>query len=239
MSCSTNGTGWTSRLPPMTRWPAARRPWRSSFRPWRSAWRRTTCPCSKAALIVNKVAKIIGLERQRFASELEQADRSRRRRPVRSDGRTWRPCRRSIGARGCTPSAQREILEVLLNEPGLFHGVEQEITEDLFDVPVLARDRRRYCSDVIRSEEDFSLSRCSGPHGVGGDGREHRRVAAESARRRATTTPAWSMPWRCCTGSKDRSTGDVRTNERLIPRGFLGVGTGRPGRQNPHSIGMT
>ena len=40
---------------------------------------------------------------------------------------------------GVFAAAQREILEVLLNEPKLFENIKQEITPDSFDVPILGR----------------------------------------------------------------------------------------------------
>ena len=40
---------------------------------------------------------------------------------------------------GLAATAQREILEVLLNEPKLFEDVKQKITPEAFDVPILGK----------------------------------------------------------------------------------------------------
>jgi DNA primase len=192
-------------------------------------------PVLERGLIVNRLAKMIGLDEAEIRKELD-----RRIRPpsqaVRTDGRTPDALQTTDWGEGLYASAQREILEVLLNEPGLFLGVQQSITEDLFDVPVLAQIASMLF-DVIRSDEDFSVSRVLARaesvqigerivelQRIGeGKGNYHSRLldALEVLRRR-----------------QDRS-GRVRTNEAISRVNSSPAAGGPPGRQNPHSIGIT
>ena len=83
--------------------------------------------------------------------------------PIRTDGRTAGALQTTDWGQGLYASAQREILEVLLNEPGLFHRVEQEVSQDLFDVPVLGQIAS-ILLDVVRSDEDLRrVARLRGP----------------------------------------------------------------------------
>jgi DNA primase len=86
-------------------------------------------------LIVNQISKIIGLDGKQINAELSrrlrQAQRTASYNAENQKGRTV-----DYG-QGLFATAQREVLEVLLNEPKLFGIVKQKITADLFDVPIL------------------------------------------------------------------------------------------------------
>jgi len=109
-----------------------------------------------SGLIVNKLSKIIGLTPREI-----NADLSRRM------GRVARTMQseegRSAGAgpvdwgEGVVAAAQREVLEVLVNEPGLYHDHRDEIAESLFSVPVL-RQVAVVLLDALRADGDFSFS---------------------------------------------------------------------------------
>ncbi len=58
---------------------------------------------------------------------------------------------------GLYAAAQREVLEVLLNEPALFQGRQEEICVSLFNVPIL-RQIAEVLLDALRSDDGFSLS---------------------------------------------------------------------------------
>ena len=59
--------------------------------------------------------------------------------------------------RGLFATAQREVLEVLLNEPKLFEIVKKEITADLFDVPIL-RQIAAIMFETLNTNIDASLA---------------------------------------------------------------------------------
>ncbi|MHC4483082.1 MAG: DNA primase [Planctomycetota bacterium] len=94
-------------------------------------------PAIDRGLIVNRLSKIIGLTtkeinaelRRRIARAAKTAGYNAEKQKVQ--GVDW--------GRGFFAAAQREILEVLLNEPKLFESVKQKITADVFDVPILAQ----------------------------------------------------------------------------------------------------
>jgi len=86
-------------------------------------------------LIVNQISKIIGLDNKQINAELSrrlgQAQRAASYNNENQKGQTI-----DYG-QGLFAKAQREVLEVLLNEPKLFEIVKQKITAELFDVPIL------------------------------------------------------------------------------------------------------
>jgi DNA primase len=85
-------------------------------------------------LIVNRVSKIIGLDTRQINDELKRRLRqAQRTASYNTEKQTAQPI--DYG-RGLFASAQREVLEVLLNEPNLFEIVKQKITPDIFDVPI-------------------------------------------------------------------------------------------------------
>jgi DNA primase len=88
-------------------------------------------------LIVNQLSRIIGLGSKEINAELRQrirkAERSAANNRQRSD------VEQVDFGRGLFAAAQREILEVLLNEPKLFEVVKQKIGLDVFDVPILSQ----------------------------------------------------------------------------------------------------
>jgi DNA primase len=191
-------------------------------------------PVLESGLIVNKVAKMIGLPEAEIRKEL-----ARRLRPPAEPvhhGRTPDGSPAPDWGEGLHAVAQREVLEVLLNEPGLFHRVEPGVSQDLFDVPVLAQIAS-ILLEVIRSDEDFSLSRVlarvesveTGERIV-----ELQRVGEEKGNYPSRLADAL----RVLHGRRNRD-GDVRTSP-AVPGVIAAPPVGpAPGRQHPHSIGIT
>jgi DNA primase len=191
-------------------------------------------PVLESGLIVNKLAKMIGLGEAEIRKELDRRIK-RPSEPVRTDARTEGASRPIDWGQGLYAAAQREILEVLLNEPGLFPGVEQNVSQDLFDVPILAQIAS-ILWDVIRSEEDFSLSRVLAraesveiAEGIV----ELQRVGEGKANYHSRLVDALEVLRR----RQDRF-GGVRTNEAVLRVNSLPPAGGPPSRQNPHSIGI-
>ncbi len=81
-------------------------------------------------LIVNKLSNVIGLSSQQIREELAK----RVKRGTGQNIRNQKVQRVDFGE-GLGAAVQREILEVLLNEPGLFANVSGDISVDDFDVP--------------------------------------------------------------------------------------------------------
>ncbi len=86
-------------------------------------------------LIVNRLSKIIGLGSKEINAELRK--RLRRAAKTASYNVENQKVRSIDLGDGLFAIAQREILEVLLNEPNLFENIKQKITADIFDVPIL------------------------------------------------------------------------------------------------------
>jgi DNA primase len=189
-------------------------------------------PMLESGLLLNKVAKIIGLDPREVNADvnkrMERLSKSKQRQDATTQAVDW--------GQGLHAVAQREILEVLLNEPGLFHSIGREITEDLFDVPIL-REIAAVLFDILRSEEDFALravlARTESVQ-LGDCIIELQEVGEGKGNYRSRLIDALDTLNRY----GDRS-GTVRTDRTRNGSSFSGVGEGPRGRQNPHSIGMT
>lgn len=98
-------------------------------------------------LIVNRLSKIIGLDSKEVNAELNKrigraaktASYNVENQKVRSFSFAKATENGVDLGEGSFAMAQREILEVLLNEPKLFEVVKQKITAEDFDVPMLKR----------------------------------------------------------------------------------------------------
>jgi len=120
-------------------------------------------------LRVNQISRIIGLDSRQINAELNR----RVMRAQRSSG--YQQGGQEIAGidygRGSFAAAQREVLEVLLNEPGLYETVRQEISAEVFDVPILKQiaailfemlsvDRETSLRQVLARTESVELGRC-------------------------------------------------------------------------------
>ena len=85
-------------------------------------------------LRVNQISRIIGLDSRQINTELNKRLR-RAQRAASYENRGKNTPGIDYG-QGRFAVAQREILEVLLNEPKLYETVKQNITADVFDVPI-------------------------------------------------------------------------------------------------------
>jgi DNA primase len=119
-------------------------------------------------LIVNRLSKIIGIGNKQINAELaKRAARAERATTYHLENQ--KVATANLGS-GLFAAAQREILEVLLNEPKLFENVKQKITPELFDVPVLSRIAavlfETLCSEPKASLADI-LARTESPQAAG------------------------------------------------------------------------
>jgi DNA primase len=188
-------------------------------------------PVLESGLIVNRLARMIGLNESEIRKELDRRIKPASG-PARGDGPAapvtdW--------GQGLRASAQREILEVLLNEPGLFHGVDQAIAPDLFDVPSLA-PIAAILLDSVQSGDDFSLgavlARVESVE-VGERIVELQRVGEEKGNYHSRLVDALRVLRR----RPDHSAG-VRTHGGGLGQDSQPSAEQPAGRQNPHSLGM-
>ncbi len=93
-------------------------------------------PPIEGGLIVNRLSKIIGLSPKEINTELRRRVARAANYPHAVSPEKQKAQTVDLGE-GFFAAAQREILEVLLNEPKMFETVKQKITADVFDVPIL------------------------------------------------------------------------------------------------------
>lgn len=106
-----------------------------------SLWAGHT-PALDRGLILNRLSRIIGLDSKEINAELCKRI-GRLARAERNERQRQRVQTQSIDyGRGLFAAAQREVLEVLLNEPKLFERVRGKTTAEAFDVPILRQTAR-------------------------------------------------------------------------------------------------
>lgn len=106
-------------------------------------------------LVVNRLSRIIGLDSREINAELTK----RLARAVKAadyDTAGTKVQNADLG-KGLFNLAGREVLEVLLNEPGLFESVKNDITPDDFDVAVL-KQIATVVFEILQKGETISLS---------------------------------------------------------------------------------
>ena len=120
-------------------------------------------------LIVSRLSKIIGLDTKDINTEL--AKRMSRSAKAASYNVENRKVQSIDWGQGLSATAQREILEVLLNEPKLFETVKQKVAPDVFDVPILRQiaailfealntDAGISLKDILAGTESVEVSSC-------------------------------------------------------------------------------
>ncbi len=191
-------------------------------------------PVIERGLIVNRLAKMIGLGEAEVRKELD-----RRIKPatgsVRTDGRSVEAWQATDWGQGLYAAAQREILEVLLNEPGLYHNVEPKVSADLFDVPALAQIAS-ILLDVVEAEEDYSLNRVlarAESVEMGERIVELQRVGEEKGNYHSRLVDALAV-----LRPRQDPGGSVRTNGAAMGADSAPAAGRLPRRQHPHSIGF-
>ena len=112
-------------------------------------------PTLDLGLRVNQISRIIGLDGRQINAELSR--RVRRAERAASYERREPAAASADYGQGLWAAAQREVLEVLLNEPGLFEAARGKITVESFDVPILAQ-AAAILFEVLEGNGDASLS---------------------------------------------------------------------------------
>jgi DNA primase len=182
-------------------------------------------------LRVNQISKIIGLDNKQINTELNK----RLTRAARTAN--WnRENRRSLEidyGRGRFAAAQREVLEILLNEPELFEEVKEKITVEIFDVPILGQmaeilfdvlnsDTKAPLRQILARTESVELGKCCMELAQAGEEKgnfESRLAGALETIERYR--------------KRNKSFGTVEEQRQYLRRSG-----GNTGRENPHSVGM-
>jgi DNA primase len=197
-----------------------------------SLWAGYT-PVLDRGLILNRLTKIVGLDSKELNTELckrigrlAKAERNRQEKPQ---------VRAVDYGQGLFAVAQREVLEVLLNEPRLFELVRQKTTAEAFDVPVLRQtakilfetldaDMHAPLSVILAKAESVELGQCIAELAQAGEQKNNFELRLAGA---------LDVLQRCqAEKEKDRvKAGDDQTR-------FLQCVRERAERQNRHNVGM-
>ncbi|MHC4620092.1 MAG: DNA primase [Planctomycetota bacterium] len=184
-------------------------------------------------LIVNRLSGIIGLSSKEINSEL--ARRITRAAKSASYSAERKNVQTLDWGQGVFAVAQREVLEVLLNEPSLFETVKRTVTPEAFDVPIL-RQAAAVVFEALGAERGASLSavlgRAESPQ-LGGAIVELARAGEKKGNFQSRLTGALQAVQRHGaqkTKAQIKTSGDQRQ--------FLTRLVENTGKQNPHSVGM-
>jgi DNA primase len=120
-------------------------------------------------LRVNQISKIIGLDSRQINAELNKYLK-RARRAASYESRSAERPGLDYGQNRFA-AAQRQVLEVLLNEPKLYETVKQRITADVFNVPILGQaatilfealdsDINTSLNEILARAESVELGNC-------------------------------------------------------------------------------
>jgi DNA primase len=185
-------------------------------------------------LIVNRLSKIIGLDSKEINAELrKRVDRAARTASYDVDNQRMRGV--DLG-NGLFAAAQREILEVLLNEPKLFEVVKRKVTAEDFDVPIL-RQTASILFEMLSVDPGTHLkgilTRVESPEAGG--------LIVELAQS-GEAKGNFESRLRGALDAVDRHRAQARKSEIKAVKDqtqFLRHVLENTGKQNPHSAGMT
>ena len=183
-------------------------------------------------LIVNRISKIIGLDGKQINAELSRRLRQAQR--AASYNAEKQKAQTIDYGQGLFAMAQREVLEVLLNEPKLFEIVKQKITADLFDVPIL-RQAAAILFETLNTNVNASLSQIlarTESVELGKSLVELTQAGEEKGNFQARLTGALDTIERY----------QVKKNSRIKtidePEQYLREVYENTGKENPHNVGM-
>lgn len=191
-------------------------------------------------LIVNRLSKIIGLDSKEINNELRRRIQRVARTASYPDSTAQKNQKPQSAqpdtGRGLFATAQREILEVLLNEPSLFKLVKQKIKTDVFDVPILRQvadilfealstDANPSLTELLARAESVQLSNAIV---------ELARIGEQKANFQYRLAGAIETIQRL---QKQRKKSNIKSTRDQTA--FLKRALKYSEKQNPHSVGMT
>ncbi len=187
----------------------------------------------ETGLIVNKVAGIVGVDGNQIGRELTKRI-ARVQNATRADAAQHTARSLDLGA-GLVARAQREVLEVLLNDPSLFETSREALSADVFTVPAL-RQVATVLFEALEADPQASLrtvlSRVESEHlanlivTLQAEGENKRNF--ESRLKDALIV----IDRHRIRDSKPRPT-NIQDHPQLLQRA-----AGDDGKENPHSVGM-
>ena len=184
-------------------------------------------------LRVNQISRIVGLDSKRINAELNV----RLKRAARTANRSAenRQVRRIDYGRGRFAAAQREVLEILLNEPELFETVRGKIAAESFDVPILGQIAEILFERLDKNTETSLREILAGTESVllGNSIMELAQAGEEKGNYQARLAGALDTVERYRGQEQDESFETVEQQRQYLRR-F----SEKNGRENPHSIGM-
>jgi DNA primase len=203
----------------------------------------------ETGIIVNRISSIVGLDKKQINRELNTRI-TRAARSASYGAENQKVAAIDLGE-GLFAAVQREILEVLLNEPRFYKQIKGTIKPDAFDVPLLKQTAQllfQMCDAttdvtldrVLASAESIELAMCITDLAQAGEekGNLEKRLndaLAVFARHapRAASTPAGPDPAR--SADPDACPESRQKNEK----DFLKRIYENARKDNPHNIGMT
>jgi len=196
-------------------------------------------PAIDRGLIVNRLSKIIGSTTKEINAELaKRITRVARNAAYKDSSAPDKPprSRRPDIGRGLYANAQREVLEVLLNEPKLFDIVKKQITQEAFDVPAL-RKIADLVFEKIKTGNDPSLQDILAKAESVEAGAlivELARIGEEKANYQSRLNDAVNVMQRL---QKQRKTSEIKAVDDQTR--FLRRFSENTVKENPHNVGMT
>ncbi|MFH1882908.1 MAG: DNA primase [Planctomycetota bacterium] len=195
-------------------------------------WAGNVSPIDRG-LIVNQVSKIIGLDTKQINAELNRRLRQAQR--TTSYNAENQKGRNIDYGRGLFATAQREVLEVLLNEPKLFEIVKQKITAELFDVPIL-RQIAAIMFETLNTNIDASLAEIlAGAESVelGSSLVELTQAGEEKGNFQARLIGALDTIDRYQAQKKNSRIETIEDQRKFLRKVYENTG-----KENPHNVGM-
>jgi DNA primase len=193
-------------------------------------------------LIVNRLSKIIGLDSKEINAELcKRIGRAARlHSPQAAKTASYNVENQKVRSidlgSGFFAIAQREILEVLLNEPKLFEIVKQKITAEDFDVPIL-RQTASILFEMLSTEPEARLAEIlarAEPPEAGSLIVELAQSGEAKGNFKSRLTGALDAIGRHQAQTRKSEIKAIKDQTQFL-RCFLE----NTGKQNPHSTGMT
>ena len=187
-----------------------------------------------AGLLVNRISTIVGLTSKQINKELNT--RIARGARAASYGAESKQVPAADLGQGLFAAAQREILEVLLNEPRFYKKIKGRIQADDFDVPLLRQtaqilfDMLKTATDIplqklLASVESTDLSNCITKLARDGE---------EKGNYESRLNAAVDLFDRQLADKNADRPGEAKDQEEFLKRAYQNTR-----KDNPHNIGMT
>ena len=195
-------------------------------------WAGNVSPIDRG-LIVNQISKIIGLDTKQINAELTRRLRQAQR-TANYNAESRKPQNIDYG-KGIFAATQREVLEVLLNEPKLFEIAKQKITAELFDVPIL-KQIAEILFEALNNNIDVSLAEilaATESVEIGSSLVQLTQAGEEKGNFHSRLTAALDTIERHIAKKKNSRIETTEDKKQFLRRVYENTG-----KENPHNVGM-